>query len=367
MILGSIQIGSSQLAQATAQVTSPLQATLYVRITETIMNAGVLNMSCGVSVPTEGPQPVFTSLIGGTLDIYDPEMFNGRFVYSFNLSGTQPGGLLTSGIDIPLVTVTFDAVNGADHMQLNDFTASGASGAYFYLSWNGLDRTNYDEMFYAYPGTTPTIVNESGGDSYLELAEALPVTLGKFYAESFNTRDALLNWRTINETNTSRFIIQRSTDKYNWNSVGSVNAAGFSSSPLNYQFVDPGVYNGRDARLVVYYRLKIVDEDTRFQYSNIETVTFSNGTLAATSFVMYPNPATEGIYIEWDQSSTGQPTSIEMFDASGKMVTIQRVAENSNKEYINFADNGVTSGMYSVRLLQNNTILDVRQIIVGTN
>lgn len=365
-LIATAQIGLSQLAQSTAQVTNPLQATLYVMVDQTISTNGVLNMSLAVSVPTDGPQPTFVSLLGGTLDLYEPEEFNGRYVYSFNLSGPMNANTFVAGANTAVVTVTFPAVNGPDHMQINDFTGSGASGAYFYFAWAGADLTNYDEMFYPYPGTTPTIVNASGGDSYLELAEALPVTLGRFYAEKYNTRDANLVWKTVNESNASHFVVQRSTDKKNWTSIGQVNAAGFSSTPLDYQYIDTGVYNGRDAQLTVYYRLKMTDRDARFQYSNIETVVFSNGTLASVAYLVYPNPATEGIYIEWDQSTSGQPTQIEMFDASGRLVSVQNVAENSNKEYVNFADNGVTSGIYSVRLLQNDTVLDVRQIIAGS-
>ncbi len=89
---------------------------------------------------------------------------------------------------------------------------------------------------------------------------ALPVTLLSFDA-GLNNKNILLNWTTSSEQNSKLFEIQKSADGVNYYSIGTVTAAGNSSSERNYHFTD------NELNEFNYYRLKMVDMDGKFVMS----------------------------------------------------------------------------------------------------
>lgn len=379
--LCSINLNAQELDARATIKTNGLTVEAYVKSDTEIdfpLTSNVLVFNFAVSLPAfgstdpaEAPDPgIPTSPLPGIGISETPvEIWNDRFVYTFVCnSGIIPSQTWIAEEERLLLSITFPASTTGQIPRLENLLNEGIGGgnsgqAYWYLLVNSDQRSDTEGLPFYGPGVS----NYNSGDFYVESLTQLPVTLGDFVALKEGERSSKLNWYSVNESNSSEFLIERSTDKINWQRIGNVAAAGNSTTVNHYTYTDINVYNGRDTKLTVYYRLKMVDRDESFGLSKIQSVNFANSSFASLSYIMYPNPATEGVYIEWDQSTTGQPTLIEMFDASGKVVSSQKVAENSNKEYINFADNGVTSGMYSVRLLQNDTVLDVRQIIVGTN
>ncbi len=193
----------------------------------------------------------------------------------------------------------------------------------------------------------------------------LPLNLISFEAEKFETQDAKLTWTTANEENTSNFEIQRSFDKKTWTNVGNVGAAGYSIDIRNYSFMDYRVYNGRDSRLPVYYRLNMVDLDGRQRYSPIESVIFGNTTVASNSFYVYPNPATDGVQVEWDADNIDQPTSLEFYDVTGKLIFVKKVSTNAVREYVDFSQTAIHSGVYLLRIMNGSEPIEHKQIVVG--
>lgn len=55
----------------------------------------------------------------------------------------------------------------------------------------------------------------------------------------------------------------------------------------------------------------MVDLDSKFKTSPIESVIFGNSGTTGREFVVYPNPSSDGIQIEWDANLIDQPTSLE--------------------------------------------------------
>ncbi len=193
----------------------------------------------------------------------------------------------------------------------------------------------------------------------------LPLNLIAFEAEKYETQDAFLTWTTANEENTSHFQIQRSFDKKTWREAGNVGAAGYSIDVRNYTFMDYKVYNGRDARLPVYYRLNMIDLDGRQKYSPIESVVFGNSTVASNQFYVYPNPASDGIQVEWDAANVDKVTSLEFYDITGKLIYVEKVAENSVREYVDFANTSIHSGVYLLRIMSGSEPIEHKQVVVG--
>ena len=218
-------------------------------------------------------------------------------------------------------------------------------------------------------GFTPNIPNITTEDAYTPATGIpLPLNLISFNAKKSGEKDAYVNWTTANEENTSHFIVQRSFDKNIWSDVGSVGAAGYSIDIRNYELYDPNVNSGRTSRLQVYYRLKMFDLDGTNKYSPIQTVVFSNGsTQKANEFLIYPNPATDGVQVEWNTENLDQPTSLEFYDVTGKLMLTQTVSDNTNQEYVDFRNVSIQPGVYLLRIMSGTEAIEHKQIVVGQN
>ncbi|MEO7905733.1 MAG: T9SS type A sorting domain-containing protein [Saprospiraceae bacterium] len=218
--------------------------------------------------------------------------------------------------------------------------------------------------------TDPAIrYNDNNIDQwFIEIAGArsgvLPLTLIAFDAKKFNDRSSILTWTTSSEINTSHFMVQRSIDKRTWTNVGRVEAHGNSQIIRNYEYFDENVFDGTSPRLIVYYRLLAFDIDGQSKNSPIESVVFGTGANTGREILAYPNPASDGIQVEWDIDKANQPTSIELYDIDGKLVYTAKVDPNSNQEYIDFGFTNIQSGLYLLRLVNGDVPIENKQIVV---
>jgi hypothetical protein len=116
----------------------------------------------------------------------------------------------------------------------------------------------------------------------------LPLDLIAFTGRLQNNNSVLLNWKTENEVNTSHFVIERSTDNNHFAGIGNVSANGrytIGNNAFDYSFTDNDAINQSSQRL--YYRLKMVDIDGKYKYSNIVSVTMP---LTTGKVIISPNP-----------------------------------------------------------------------------
>jgi hypothetical protein len=161
----------------------------------------------------------------------------------------------------------------------------------------------------------------------------LPIELLSFHATD-NGSSVLLNWVTASEKNTSHFLVERSANGIEWNSIGKVNAAGNSNSNRYYELNDTDPLNG-----LSYYRLKSVDLDHSYQYSGIEVVQHEKDEL----FTVYPNPSNGSFHIKLKHSQT-QPLQLSIYDVTGKLVftdNLNRDNESMDYHYERDLENGI--------------------------
>ena len=83
----------------------------------------------------------------------------------------------------------------------------------------------------------------------------------EFRAEPENEK-IVISWRTGEEVDLQHFEVQRSTDRETFVTIGTVPAKGSNSE---YQFEDTGLSHFKN---VFYYRLKIVDQDGSYEYTD---------------------------------------------------------------------------------------------------
>jgi hypothetical protein len=125
----------------------------------------------------------------------------------------------------------------------------------------------------------------------VETGGALPVTLVSFQGRA-QERSIYLEWKTAQEKNSSHFDIERSTDARSWIQIGQKAAQGeVSNADLGgmYDFSDLMPTTGLN-----YYRLKMVDLDSTFAYSQMISVDLNGGS----DIVVYPNPAVGKIHLK---------------------------------------------------------------------
>lgn len=185
--------------------------------------------------------------------------------------------------------------------------------------------------------------SESGrelwGTSFMSV---LPLSLTDFRGQLVN-RNAVLNWKTENETRTSTFIVERSIDRSNYYAVGNVVSAN-TPGAHQYMFNDPGVTSlGTE---IIYYRLKQVDMDGAFAYSKIVALPVNQKESIA---MIYPNPANHEINLSISMPKPGR-INYQVTDITGKIVIrdVKQLSSGGNSFLINI--DKLAAGIYHVVL-----------------
>lgn len=162
----------------------------------------------------------------------------------------------------------------------------------------------------------------------------LPVKLGDFTARSKNNQTELI-WVTEQESNTARFEVERSIDGTNWSTIATVTAKGNSSIQSKYSVTDKTPAAG-----INYYRLKMVDMDNTYEYSEVKSVR----TEAMSNVRVYPNPATSAVNISLPASAT----HVRLLNTAGVVMQERKVTGNST---VSLVTSNYTAGTYMVQVI----------------
>ncbi len=168
---------------------------------------------------------------------------------------------------------------------------------------------------YAYYKTAVQVCNMNNfNDNLIADASnsALPIELTNFTARK-DKGTAILSWTTETEINNEGFEVEKSLDGKNFSKLGWVEGNGDSNSPITYGFVDDHLDTG-----INYYRLKSVDYDGLFYYSEIRSLVGEREELA---YTISPNPSNGEVV---NITGTGNKEfKIEIFSIGGKKVFSQ--------------------------------------------
>jgi hypothetical protein len=173
----------------------------------------------------------------------------------------------------------------------------------------------------------------------------LPIQLVSFTAVK-QSATVLLNWQTSAEINSSYFDLQHSRNGSQWQSIGTVGAAGNSSTPRNYSFVDNNPATGAN-----YYRLKQVDLDGSYRNSGVQLVNFSSDG----AIKILPNPVADRLYI----TGAGAGSSITIFSSEGRLI----------QQYKNFTSgssidmSSYAAGLYRIRITDKEGKTEVKSVV----
>ncbi|TRX56071.1 T9SS type A sorting domain-containing protein [Fulvivirga sp. M361] len=233
---------------------------------------------------------------GSGMNIYDTLLVDG----DFTLAGSGTVNIANSGVLIVLgdldasggtlaandgrvvVTGSLDISGGAD---VNN-TASGTNGFYVYgsITRRGGAQFNGSNSVAAGNFQNETDLQNNDPDLHtLVTGGVLPVEFLYTEVQVTEENEVLVSWATATELNNDYFVVERSVDGVNYDAVKSVDGAGNSEQVLTYEVIDNQVTSG-----VYFYRIKQVDFDGNFDYSDIARVSIADN--SSFEIKAYPNP-----------------------------------------------------------------------------
>jgi hypothetical protein len=164
----------------------------------------------------------------------------------------------------------------------------------------------------------------------------------------------VLDWSTATEFNSDKFIVQRSANGVEFSTeVGTVKAAGSSTTVKNYKLTDYAPMNGRN-----YYRIKEVDFDGKITYSNIVSVYFDKGSMIS----VFPNPVRHTTTVEISTGRAGK-VNMEVYDNKGALVLKQSFNATAGTNQATIDLSRFSTGIYTLKCYDTEGSLGVIKLV----
>jgi photosystem II stability/assembly factor-like uncharacterized protein len=203
-----------------------------------------------------------------------------------------------------------------------------------------------------------------GGVWFRHEYEMLPVELNSFSA-MVNQNIIQLKWKTSAEVNNHGFEIERASNNNSsildkWETLGFIQGSGNSNSNKEYSFQDISIKgNGK-----YYYRLKQIDNDGKYKFSNAIEVNFNFLHLVYSLENNFPNPCNPTTVIKYTLPFNSN-VKLTVYNALGQTVKelISEIQPVGMHE-IMFNGSNLSSGTYLYTLYA--TSLDGSQNFIGT-
>jgi hypothetical protein len=167
----------------------------------------------------------------------------------------------------------------------------------------------------------------------------LPVTIVQFSGKK-SGEVHLLNWKTSLEVSAAFFEVERSGNGAQFEKIGMVTAAGRASE---YSFTDAGPLMGTN-----YYRLKAVDIDGRYRYSQV--IFLQRGSTSLVLSEVGPNPFQHSFALTL-LANEPQQIGLELMDAQGKIVESKTAKLSNGANRLSWAGLGrLSRGVYLLKI-----------------
>jgi hypothetical protein len=167
---------------------------------------------------------------------------------------------------------------------------------------------------------------------------------------SLHGNTAGLKWITVDEVSTDKFILQRSTDGINYDDIASKVAVGQARSTTEYQLTDNIQSLWQSS--VVYYRIKAIDIDGKYSYSNVVPVKLAK---TGSVLLVWPNPFVSDIRISYT-AAANTSLNVRVIDNAGRIVSQSNynVSRGLNQLSVSGVE-ALSPGVYIIRITDKNT------------
>lgn len=188
--------------------------------------------------------------------------------------------------------------------------------------------------------------------SFVRLS-VLPVSLTEFTGKLVEGK-SLLKWSTASESNSHYFEVERSGDGTHYTSIGQLAAKGNSTLVTHYNFTDNAPLTGLN-----YYRLKQVDKDGKYVYSNVVIIR-NNGAFVKTQIIPNPVHNTATISIMLSQKEDLQ---IRLIDGAGKLARTYKFSGTNGENQFLISDlANLPTGIYTLDIRGQQTSIQEKLV-----
>lgn len=256
---------------------------------------------------------------------------SGQTSFNIELAFAGFGTTISSSSWTPLGQISFSIVDAA---QSTNYTWSYIGGTTQTVVFLDDEAT---QIFAATPINTCLVA----------LNVALPLELLDFEVRPIKNKVIELNWTSLNEVDFLGFGVERSMDGKEFTAITFVNSKGNPMSEESYTLVDADVR----ANQTYYYRLKMLDMDGSFAYSEMLHAKLND----LDEFNLYPNPTQGKITIAWNEVLEGV-TQISLTNVAQQVLNVYDISEINpgNKFEIDLSD--YPKGIYWLRINLDNSI-----------
>jgi hypothetical protein len=172
----------------------------------------------------------------------------------------------------------------------------------------------------------------------------LPVQMISFDAQ-LKDEAVQLTWQTASEKNSHDFVVERSSNGRDFETLITQNAAGNSLTLKNYSATDGNPLEG-----ISYYRIREINNDGTFSLTDTREINFTRHA----AVIVSPNPCAGSFNVKGAEG-----LKIEVVDALGRLILSDVVSAGNA-----FSIKEPCAGIYFVRVLSNNTLVSSTKLCV---
>jgi hypothetical protein len=184
----------------------------------------------------------------------------------------------------------------------------------------------------------------------------LPLTLINFTGED-SEHIVSLHWTMATAAGLNHFEIERSLNGTDFIKIGAQNAPGYGGQ---YHFNDTSVLSVNGT---VYYRLKMVDNNSNDTYSSVIFVNLNSG--FSNAITVFPNPNKGNNFSVGINGIAGSQINIKLFNIDGRMAALLPITTTGTNEIssqVNLPEQ-LEPGFYIVECDGENGVLTSHMIV----
>lgn len=382
MLISVVGSGLTAMAQPLMQASigagiTPNRVKVYIRPNAAV-NGQIATLNINVAIPS-GINPVPTLSISN--NPYPGATFQINFTYTesgyrhYNIANLTPFNVnIAANTETEILELGLTNGTSSTTVALVTLPDGGITTPFALFYCTGAAVSNGSNLYYARGGTTvsnhfsytadPNFGNPPGTDistAVLGTLVSLPVKWLSFDVQRQND-NALLNWKVTNEESNNFYEVQRSLNGTDFVRLATVNKISAGSVIKEYNYTDPAI--NMLGATVIYYRLKQVDIDGKYSYSEIRKLNLG---LKSDVMTVYPNPVSDGFYVVIPGAPSAQkPVKLLLSNSSGQLIQLREItARQAGNYYFDIKGLSLASGMYILQIVREGERTESRQLLIS--
>jgi len=294
--------------------------------------------------------PFIFTKVAETITAADVVQGNGFFIFSDDsdinqtwVSGTEVLAEMNYEIRVSLANIQ------AQNTMVQAFSPINTGGA-----TNNDNKTDLNDSDASDTGVITFTTGRAGENNHsldigvVDTDFELPVELLNFKAKADEDHIDLI-WSTASEFDNSHFELERGEDSKNFKKIAWIDGQGTTLEITDYKYEDKEAIHG----VLYYYRLKQVDFDGKFTYSDIRNARLSK---AIKDWMIYPNPISQAEMLQINFFTEVMNNRFDIVNVHSRVVlSVERELSPEEWHTIQIDISNLPSGTYILIDRQGNT------------